>query len=468
MSMRQLTLLLLGLVLAAAAAATDLDTALQAAQAADPTLASATASRDAAAENIAIARARLLPQVTLQNTSQHVNQTTHSALGFVSNFDGQSRNTQLTIRQGLWRQRDWLGLEAGKLQAAQGEAKLISAQADLWQRVSEAWLDAVAAQAQYQVQAQLVDLMARAASQEARRLALGDGTRDSAAEAAAQLAQTRAQAREAELDSATKLAQLRRLTRLDALDLRQQRLPDPDVIMPRLSLELAPELDTEAAVLDYILSHNPELDAARAVEQLAERRLRQAQADHWPTVDAIASATQAQSDSTNVLGTRYQNKQLGVQVVVPLYAGGGISASQRQAAAAWVAASADREALAQRISTQFSSDWSNVTALRARLVGARELVQAGAEARKAAELGIKGGTRTWGDVAAAAAQQARRQSDVLNLSAALLKTQARLLSLLPVAEPAWANWSAALSRLSLPSQPVPGTTPQQVRPLAAR
>ena len=102
--------------------AVDLDTALQAAQAADPTLASANANRDAAHENIALARARLLPQVTLQNTTQHLNQTTHNAQGLSNDFDGRSRSTQLSIRQGLLRPRDWAGLQIGQLQAAQGEA----------------------------------------------------------------------------------------------------------------------------------------------------------------------------------------------------------------------------------------------------------------------------------------------------------------------------------------------------------
>jgi len=420
--------------------ATDLDAALQAAQAADPTLASARASRDAAAENETIARARLLPQVTLQSSSQHLDQTTSNLLGQHSRFNGRSVSTQLSVRQALYRPRDWAGLQVGELQAAQGEAREVSALSDLWLRTSQAWVDALAAQAQQHIADGLVDSVAHAAAQEARRLTLGDGTRDAAAEAAAQLTQARAQQTEARLDAQTKLDALRRLTGLDRLELTLRHLPDPD----RLPLGL----DDEAAALEQVLERNADLLAARLTEQLAERRLGQAGADHWPTVDAIASATSAESDSTNTLGLHYRNTQLGVQVVIPLWAGGGVSAAQRQAIATQAAASADREALAQRLTTQFSADWNTITALRARLAAARELVRAAAEARKAAELGIRGGLRTWGDVSSAAQQQARRQGDVLGLSANLLKTQAHLLSLLPVTEPVWPQWSAKASRLS--------------------
>lgn len=449
------TLALLAALALHPAHAVDLDTALQAAQAADPTLASASANRDAAHENIALARARLLPQVTLQNTTQHLNQTTHNAQGLSYDFDGRSRSTQLSIRQGLLRPRDWAGLQIGQLQAAQGEAKLVSTQADLWLRTSHAWLDALTAQAQQQIYAQVLPTVAQASAQETRRLALGDGTRDAAAEAAAQLAQAQAQLTEAELNSATQLAALRRVTglnQLSAAELRQRRLPDPDALTLNLNAAdgtpaPAPNAPPEA-VLAHILDSNPDLLASRLNEQLAERRLRQAGADHWPTVDALASSTRAESDSTNTLGSRYRNTQLGVQVVIPLYAGGGVSAAERQATAALTAANADREALAQRIDTQFSADWSSVQALRAKLAAARELVLAANQARQAAELGIKGGLRTWGDVSAAAMQQARRQADVLSLSNTLLKTQVRLLSLLPTNDPAWPQWTAAASRLS--------------------
>ncbi|MDE2212314.1 MAG: TolC family protein, partial [Betaproteobacteria bacterium] len=58
------------LVFAGSARAMPLEAAIAAAEKNDPSLASAQANRDAAFENIAIARARLLPQTSVQSLVQ--------------------------------------------------------------------------------------------------------------------------------------------------------------------------------------------------------------------------------------------------------------------------------------------------------------------------------------------------------------------------------------------------------------
>jgi outer membrane protein TolC len=428
--------LVVALGLAWPAFATDLPAALLAAQQVDPQLASAAANRDGAAENVGIARGRLLPQVSLQGSSQQLSQTTTTG-GKSNDFSGRSSSTQLSVRQGVYRPRDWAGLDAGRLQAEYGEAKYAAARTDLWNRVTQAWIDVLVAEAQRGAQAEAVRAVGQAAEQEKRRFALGDGTRDAMGEAAAQLAQARAQLTEAELGLQARQKTFQLLTGVAEWDFKAWRLPEEG----GLNLDLG----TEGDVLARALESNPDLASARLVERISERRLAQASADHWPTVDAIASSSAAKNDTTNTLGTQYRNTQFGFQVVVPLYAGGAISATQRQAAAAYAATSADRQAGEQRLSTQFQTDWRSLEALRERVRAAREVVDAAREQRRAAELGIKGGLRTWADVANAEMSIARRQNDRMGLLGSLLKTQARVLSLYPVTDPAWDRWTAMVS-----------------------
>lgn len=432
-------------VLAAAmsgpAFAVDLGAAIRAAFEMDPELASAVANRDAATENIAIAQARLRPQVTLQATYQRLDQNTTSG-GVTRQYSGPSESAQLTVRQALLRQRDRQGVAIGSRQAEIGELRLESARSALINRATFAWVDVLVSQASREVFARAENSVAEAAKQEARRFEAGDGTRDAVAESAAQLALIRAQLAEARLDAQSKLLAFNQLTKMGAGEFAGYRLPGLDGIVDLR--------EDRAELLERVLGTNPELASARVVEELQKHRLAQASADHMPTIDLVASINRGKSDSANLVGTQYENSQVGVQMIVPIYQGGGVVASERQAAAGVSAASADREALVNQLNVQFMNDWNSQLALRERIVATESLVNAALEQRRAAELGIKAGLRTWADLGAVDLQIARRESDRVGLIGQLLKTQSRLLSLLPVSDPAWERWTGELAGKARP------------------
>lgn len=434
--MRKFALVLSIAAVSSSALAVDLPAALRAALAADASMAAAVANRDAAQENIAIARARLLPQVTAQGTFQELDQSVDRS-GTVQEFRGPSRNVQLQIRQGVYRPRDRAGLDIGKLQASQGEYKLSAAQSDLWYRTVFAWVDVLTAQALRDVYSATVQSVARTAEQERRRFEVGDGTRDSMAEAAAQLSLARAQVAEATLDLQSKVDAFNLLTRLDVSGFAGLRLP--------LATRLGPIPETEAQLLARILDTNPELAAARSNAQITERRIAQNSADHLPTLDVVGTRSSSSNDTINTVNARYNTSSLGVQLVVPIYSGGGVSAAERQATAGYVAAQAERDAMIQKIRTQFAIDWKSQTSQRERAQAAADLIVAAQEQRRAAELGVKAGLKTWADVGAAELLHARRQGDLVRYGESMVKLQARLLSLLPADDPAWERWTATVT-----------------------
>lgn len=432
----KLPVLVLAVTVAASVSAAELPAALRAAIAADPTLASATAMRDAAHENIAIARARLLPQVSFQSTVQHLDQTTRQA-GGEREFSGLARSTQLSLRQAIYRPKDRAGLEIGRLQAEYGQLRLLSAEADLWSRTSIAWLDVLAAQAVRDVHERAQRSIEVAAEQERKRYAAGDSTRDAVAEADAQHALARAQLLEARIELDARLQAFNLLTRQGVPDFNGYRLPEV--------LGVAWLTESREVLLERMLATNPEVAAARVNEEIAKKRLAQASADHLPSLDMVGSMADAQNDTTNTLGLRYRNTMVGMQVVVPIYAGGGVNAAQRQAAAALQASSADTEGIIQKLSTQFALNWSAQGGLVERLRGAQELVRATQEQRRAAEFGIRAGSRTWADLGAADLAISRRESEVVQASATLLKSVAQLLALLPASDPSWERWTVLVS-----------------------
>ncbi|MDE1982055.1 MAG: TolC family protein [Betaproteobacteria bacterium] len=434
------------LVFAGSARAMPLEAAIAAAEKNDPSLASAQANRDAAFENIAIARARLLPQTSVQSLVQKlqegVRQDAVAGGSLTSSYLLNAYNNQVSLHQALYHPRDWAGYDIGKLQSEYGNQKLASARSDLWVRTANAWIDVLAAVENRRIYEQTVQITGEAAEQADRRFKAGDGTRDVALEAHAQHELAKSQLAEAEISERSREQTFRILTGLDPADLRNGRLPDYRTL--HLAVDDPETLRKAADAL------NPEILAARAAEQINIKRAEQAHADRLPTVDFVASKSWAQNDTVFTINQHYTVLGAGVQVNIPLYDGGGLSATQRQAELSAVASREDLRAQQAKLDTQLESDWAGAQASLERARSAQLLWQAAIEQKKAVEMGLKSGLRTWGDVAQADILIARRASDFLNYAAGVLHAQARLLSTLPVTENIWEPWVAQISLLARP------------------
>ncbi len=425
------------------AMANSLDETIRAAVSFDKALASAAANRQAAAENIGIARSRLLPQLNVQGFKQNLNQTTtqNTSLGPQANvFQGESYQYQLSLRQSLFRPRDWAGFSLGQQQALYGELKFESARSDLFNRASGTWIDVLAALSSKALYQSAIQTISESATQERRRFEKGDGTKDSMIEAQAQLTQAKAMLQDAELNLEAKLLSHRLFTGSMPVSWDQQRLPAED--------QVSFDNTQKDMLLERIKSQSPEILAAKAVEGVNASRVTQSIADHLPTLDMVASATRAQNDTTNTLGYTYQNQQVGLQLTLPLYSGGGIEATKRQAVATLDASIADRESLQMRIETQFENDWAAQAGLLERTKAARSLMFSAQEQKKAALAGVQKGLRTWSDVSNAELLLARRTSDLIGIQTNLYKLQARILSLLPTQDEAWNSWIQSLDAAS--------------------
>ena len=78
-------------------------------------------------------------------------------------------------------------------------------------------------------------------------------------------------------------------------------------------------------------AHNPELIALRHSADAADHAIGKARAGHMPKVSAYASAGRDKSSSESTYGQKYVTNSFGLQVSIPIFAGGGVSSSVRQA-----------------------------------------------------------------------------------------------------------------------------------------
>ncbi|MCY1428645.1 Outer membrane protein TolC [compost metagenome] len=82
---------------------------------------------------------------------------------------------------------------------------------------------------------------------------------------------------------------------------------------------------------ELALANNPQLASQRQALEVAEYEVERNRAGHLPKVTAYATSRQMQSDSGNTYNQRYDTNTIGIEVSLPLFAGGGVSAATRQA-----------------------------------------------------------------------------------------------------------------------------------------
>ncbi|WP_024558410.1 TolC family outer membrane protein [Franconibacter pulveris 1160] len=118
---------------------------------------------------------------------------------------------------------------------------------------------------------------------------------------------------------------------------------------------------------------NNAVRAAQAKQLAAEQRIRQAQAQHWPTVSVQAGRTRYQNDNGD-----YWDDEVQLVVDAPIYQGGAVSARVDAAEGDRASARADVEASKLDINQRAATAWADLT-------GAQQRQQAGEQQLNSAE-----------------------------------------------------------------------------------
>jgi hypothetical protein len=143
---------------------------------------------------------------------------------------------------------------------------------------------------------------------------------------------------------------------------------------------------------------SPELTSLEAQRRTAELEIKRAWAGHKPTADIILQRSISSSDNVVNPGARYINNQLGVQVAVPLFAGGYVNAQVMQATARLSEVESRAEAARRKLATAVRREFQAVQD-GIRRVGALELAErSAAQALLSNEKGFEAGTRTRVDI----------------------------------------------------------------------
>jgi outer membrane protein len=135
----------------------------------------------------------------------------------------------------------------------------------------------------------------------------------------------------------------------------------------------------------------------RAGRDVAEQEIERHRAAHWPTLDLTAShGSNYSSGSLSTpadLTTRVRSTQLGMQLNIPLYAGGAIDSRVREAAAALARADADLEAARRQGAAAARQAFATVANGHAQTEALASAVRSSQSAVDANRIGYRIGTR---------------------------------------------------------------------------
>jgi outer membrane protein len=336
------TSLLLSLAMAGAPAfGADLLQVYRDALAHDAQFASARAALEAGREKLPQGRAGLLP--TIAATAN----TTWNEVDFSKRQDGASAaSTQynsngwaVTLTQPLFRWQNIVAYDQSRLAVAQAEALFAQARQDLVLRVSQAYFDVLLALDSLQLAQAQKTAISEQLEQAKRNFEVGTSTIVDTHEAQSRFDLTTAQELAARNDLEIKRQVLHQVI---------GKVPE---VLSRLRSDVQlqrPQPDDMNRWVDAAEQGSPLVAVQQATLDIAEKEIGRQRAGHYPTLDLVA--TRARTSATGSLalgavgpGSDTHSSTIGLQLTLPIYAGGAVMSKDREAVALHEKALADLE-----------------------------------------------------------------------------------------------------------------------------
>jgi protease secretion system outer membrane protein len=372
----------------AAAGAVTFSEAYQAALKNDPTYRMNYYENEYARENVVIGRAGLLPNIGA-NYSASRNRVDLNGQDFLgrptlTHPEYISRTASVSLRQPLLNLEAIARYRQSRVQADASEAQFRTHGGEVVLRVAGAYLDALFASDTLALAQSQRDMYAEQAKVNARLFEKGEGTRTEMLETAARLDQAEAQVLEAQDAVATNRNSLAVVIGMEPGALQPLAPGFRFALLSPIGFE-----EWKAIAVD----NNPDLQSARLMVESARLEIQKARAGHAPRVDLVATYSKNDAETVNTYTQNSVNRSVGVQVNVPLYAGGQISALSRQAVDGYERAKADLQVRTDRVTIELRKAHSLALSSVARIEALNKAVTSAQLLIKATEQSIKGGVR---------------------------------------------------------------------------
>lgn len=347
----------------------------------DPVYRAAARESESGQLNRDIGKSALLPVVAVSyaNSKNDAQRTTPDVAGrdVTQGYRYQSLATTLSLKQPLLNYEAIAKYRQGMAQGEYSEATFKSRKQELSVRLMTAYTDALFALDQLKLAQSQVETLFEQKKLNERALQAGEGSITDVLETQSKydIAQAQVIEGQAEVDN----------TRQVLGGIMGRVMPPSEAlagIVKAFSPEplVPPDLEAWNALA---LQHNAELRAQDYAISSAQQDVAKNEAGHYPRVDLVASSARSRSDSIVTYNQSSVVNSLGIQVNIPLYSGGSVVASTRQAVANLQRVEAERDGKMEKILAdlrkQFNlvrSSINRVTALERAQESAEKLILA--------------------------------------------------------------------------------------------
>lgn len=358
-----------------------LKAAYDAALAFDAQYLASTHELESARQQIPQARALLLPNVGLTASASRVDGYREFANSLSQEvrvpLDYASPNASLTMRTPVFNAESRSRFNQAVKSVDAAEELFRARHDDLVNRVVDTYLQVLAAIDTHRLASAEVESLTGQARRSRQRLQRGEGTLTEVARAESALELSKSRVIEAFDALAVSRQALKRLIGVDA---RRLTRPGADFV----PFALLPERQQDW--MEMALRQNPLVRSREHELAVAAFGIDRARAGHLPRLDMVASISQGRNESpTNVNQTTSQ-RSVGVQLSVPIYAGGGVQAAVRQAMA-------DRDRAEQALRNEREAVMLDIERYYRQAVTAPTRIEALSRVVKSSEIELKGALR---------------------------------------------------------------------------
>lgn len=380
--------------------------AYEAAVANDSVYRSATHENEAGQQYKVIGRANLLPNISANYGYNRNNQditTKNNNNSITDRRNYNSENGSIQLRQPIFNLESWARYRQGNAQTNLSDKQLEVSKQALITRFFGLF-----ASANYAEDVLALEKAARDGfklQEDANKLMAvrGEGTKIALIESQAKLSLSEAQVIEAEdnlTDSRNALATMLGKD-VAALDM----LTDGFNVQPMqpASLEEWKEI---------ALAHNPEMAVQREAVEVASQEVKRNRAGHAPRLDAIASISKSDSDTTSTFKQNIDTQSIGLQLNIPIYAGGAISALTAQAQANHLKAQDDLQTKTNEVLLDLRKQYSTLQSSTLKIDALKQSVASAELLVTATKKSLIGGVRTNLDVLEARKQLFETKRDL--------------------------------------------------------
>lgn len=377
------------------------------AQSNDPSFEAARYTLEAAQQKIPQARAGLLPTVNVSGNAAKINSETTFSPSPAVNRDGRTWAWTLQLTQPLVRVQNLFAYQTSQHVVDQALAQFALAEQDLILRVAQAYFGVVSAQEGIVSAQAQVNAMEQQLAQATHGFQAGTHAVTDVYEARSRRDLASAQLVAARNDLASRRADLEKVVGPVPYPLATLR---PEVVIPQ------PQPNDIQAWANRAQENNPTVRAQAALLAAAESEVRRNRAEHLPTLDLTASygKNYASSSLTPVnYTTAATSQQAGIQLNIPLFAGGATSARVNEAIANKYKARAEMEMARRQVAADARQAYAGIENGVSQVVALESALDSSNSAVKGNQAGFGLGIRTNIDVLNAQQQLYTAQRDLV-------------------------------------------------------